>query len=143
MDGTPAVRLGPMVAHPGDPDLDCHLTGLTITDIVTSTDGPLTEAIITFGTSEATGFWNDSLTGERVIPSEVTSVETVFGLRMRPGTRWILDTVMMRLYAWRHDGALVTMTSAPGKWTLLYCPQHPAGEIVPVPRGDNLEGGDA
>jgi hypothetical protein len=122
------------IAKPGDPDLDMHLTGLRIASVVTlDTDG-MTEFTVTFATGEAAGFWIDTGTGERVYPDQVTSVDLAAGLAMRPGAGWLLNFMLRRLEAWRADAALVAMTGAPGKWTLLYCPRHPAGEIVPVPR---------
>lgn len=44
--------------------------------------------------------------------------------------------MIRRLEAWRADRSLVAVPMAPGKWTLLHCPQHPAGTMVPIPRTD-------
>jgi hypothetical protein len=122
------------IAKPGDPGLDCHLTGLRIAALVILPGDRITERTLTFDTREAAGFWADPETGGRVFPDTVTSLEITAGLGMRPGFRHLADIMLRRLEAWRADAALIALTSAPGKWTLLHCPDHPAGALVPVPR---------
>lgn len=122
------------VAKPGDPGLDIHITGLRIAELVVLPADQVTRLAVTFDTSEAAGFWIDSSTGERVIPDTVTSYEITAGLRVAPGYELLLHMMISRLEAWQADRSLITSTSAPGKWTLLHCPGHPAGGMVPIPR---------
>ncbi len=98
--------------------------------------GRMTEVAVTFDSSEAAGFWIEAAPGERVFPDTVSSVELTAGFGMLPGSRWLLDLMIRRLEAWRANRSLVAVTMAPGKWTLLHCPQHPAGTMVPIPRTD-------
>lgn len=124
------------IAKPGDPDLDLHLTGLRVASVVVLPADGLTEVAIDFATDGAAGFWVDPSTGERFFPDRVTMVEITGGFGMKPGSRWLLDVMIGRLEAWRSDAALVAATGAPGKWTLLHCPQHPEGAMVPMPRAE-------
>lgn len=136
--------LGDRVAKPGDPDLDMHLTGLRIAELVVLPDADgMTEFTLVFETSEAAGFWIDLGTGECFYPDQVKNFEWTGAVAMAPGFGHMMDVMIRRLEAWRADGSLVAVTAAPGKWTLLHCPQHPAGMLVPLPRGnpDNTEGG--
>lgn len=128
------------IAKPGDPDLDFHLTGLRVAELVVLPASRMTEITLTFDTGEAAGFWIDSRTRERVFPDRVSSVEITGGFGMLPGSRWLLDLMIRRLEAWRADRALVAVTMAPGRWTLLHCPQHPAGTMVPIPRTQGSDG---
>lgn len=127
------------VARPGDPDLDMHLTGLRIAELVVL-PGDMTELALTFDASEAAGWWLDAETLERVYPDKVSSVELAAGYGMAPGFRHLSDIMLRRLETWRADRALVAVTGAPGKWTLLHCPQHPAGTMVPIPRTSREDG---
>jgi hypothetical protein len=68
-----------------------------------------------------------------VVPDRVTSLAATFGIRMDDGYAHLAQEMVDRLSAWCADGALIAMTAAPRKWTLLHCPQHPAGEIVIYP----------
>jgi hypothetical protein len=141
MDDRPSAMFASIddrIAKPGDPDLDFHLTGLRIDELVVLHAAPMTEITLTFDTSEAAGFWIDSRTRERVFPNTVSTVEITGGFGMLPGSRWLLSLMIRRVEAWRADQALVAVTMAPGKWTLLHCPQHPAGTMVPMPRTDAL-----
>jgi len=125
------------VAFPGDPGLDCHLTGLRLASVVTvrSQDYDI-EAALEFDASEAAGWWVEDATGQRVVPTQVTSLSATFGVKLPDDMGRVADLMLERLSAWASDGALMAMTSAPGKWTLLYCPGHPAGEQVVYPRGE-------
>jgi hypothetical protein len=127
--------LGDLIASPGDPDLDCYLTGLRLTSVV-ATDGTEydLEATLSFDTSDATGWWTDSATGEQVYPDRVTELNMTFGLAMAEGFAFLAEDLVRRLSVWSTDRALITMTAAPGKWNFLYCPGHPAGEQAIVPR---------
>lgn len=126
------------VARPGDDDLDCILHGLRISPspIITTGDsdaGFTLEARIAFDASQATGWWIDA-EGERVWPDRVMRVEVMFGIHLAAGYEYLAAEVMQVLSAWAKDAAPVTMTAAPGKWTLLSCPGHPAGTGVVIPR---------
>lgn len=123
------------VARPGDPDLDCHLTGLRLASVVAtdSTEHDL-EATLTFDTSDAAGWWKDSKTGERVFPERVTELHSTFGFTLEDGWQFLAERLIGRLSAWSADGALIAMTAAPGKFTRLYCLGHPAGEEAVIPR---------
>lgn len=121
-----------LIATPGDEHLDCCLIGLRIESLVLNWHGrDRVEGILTFATGDAIGWWADSVTGERVIPDSVTSTEACFGVTMAPGFGFIARKMMARLEAWQADGALVSMTAAPGKWTLL----RASGQQVVLPRG--------
>jgi hypothetical protein len=85
-------------------------------------------------TSEAAGWWIDSAIGERVFPDRVTSLEATFGVRLEDGYAHLAQEVVDRLSAWCAAATVMGMTSAPGGWTLLHCPLHPAGEMVVYPR---------
>lgn len=122
------------VAQPGDPDLDLHLIGLRIAELVVLPNDEMTDLVLTLDTRESAGFWTDSSTGERFYPDTVTSCAITAGLRMEPGYEYLLDMMIARLEAWKADKELITVTGAPGRWTLLYCPGHPAGQTVPIPR---------
>jgi hypothetical protein len=123
------------VAFPGDPDLDCHLTGLRLTSVVAtdSTEHDL-EATLAFDTSDTAGWWKDSRTGERVFPERVTELNITFGVTLADGFAFLAERLVRRLSAWSTDGALIAMTAAPGKFTRLYCPGHPAGGEAVIPR---------
>src|SRR5262249_42649881 len=131
---SPFAGLDGRIAKPGDSDLDFHLTGLRVAELLVLHTGRMTEITLTFDTSEAAGFWIDPRTHERVFPDTVSSVEITRGFGMLPGSRWLLTLMIRRVEAWRANHALVAVTMAPGKWTLLHCPQHPAGTMVPMPR---------
>ena len=132
------------LAMPGDPDLDCHLFGLRLREIVTIPgDDYDVEVTIDYDVSEAGGFWTDASTGQRVVPDRVTRTYCTFGLKMQPGYEYLLDDMIGRLEAWQRDKAVIAMTAAPGKWTLLHCPGHPAGSQVVYPRGDFGGDGEA
>ncbi len=122
------------IAKPGDPDLDFHLTGLRVAELVVVEAAQATEITLTFDTSEAAGWWVDYPAGERFYPDTVESVEVFGGFGMKPGSRWLLNLMIRHVEAWRADRALVVVTMAPEKWALLYCPGHPAGTMVPFPR---------
>lgn len=123
------------LAMPGDPDLDCMLTGLRLASIVaTDSSEHDVEATLTFDTSGAAGYWTDSATGWTVYPDTVKSLDITFGVSLDSGFVHLAAEMTKRLSAWCADGALIAMTSAPGKWTLLRCPGHPAGGEVPIPR---------
>jgi hypothetical protein len=108
------VRLGTIVSAPAaEFDVEVHLD---------------------FDTSEAAGWWTDSNTGERVFPDRVTELNSTFGVRMADGYAHLAREMVRRLVEWCADGSLIAMTSAPGKWTLLHCPLHAAGEMVVLPR---------
>jgi hypothetical protein len=129
------------IARPGDPDLDCILHGLRLgtTPIVNTEDtgeGFTLEMLIDFDTTQATGWWIDSRTGEQVWPDTVRSLEMTFGVTFDSGHEHLAVGIMRRLRGWANDAAPITMTSAPGKWTLLSCPGHPAGSELPVPRSE-------
>jgi hypothetical protein len=128
----------PRIAEPADPDLDCHLTGVRIASVVVIRDtGYDAEVTLTFDTTAASGFWRDA-DGGIVYPDTVTSLEAVFGLRMDPGHELLLEWLIARLESWREDGAVLAMTSAPGKWTGLECPER-SGECAAIPRTDAME----
>ena len=129
----------PRLAAPGDPDLDCHLTGVRIAEVVVLRDtGYDAEVNLTFDTSAASGFWRDAQDGEIFYPDTVTSLEAVFGLRMDPGYELLLEWLIGRLEMWRENETGLVMTSAPGKWTVLHPPGRP-DEMAPIPRTDALE----
>lgn len=131
------ISVEQQIAMPDDTDLDCHLAGLRIDEVVATWGGTHDlEGIIKFGTGDAIGWWIDSHTGEKVYPDEVTSSESCFGLDMAPGFKWLLRRQIAILEAWSADRALVVMTSAPGKWTLLTSLGHRAGREVVLPRGE-------
>lgn len=131
----------PRLAMPGDPDLDCHLFGLRLKEIVALPGEDYdAEVTITYDITEASGFWTDAATGQRVIPDRVTTLTTTFGLRMLPGFDFMVEDMISRLEAWQRDRSVVALTAAPGKWTVLHCPEHPAGSLVVWPRGDLQSG---
>ena len=130
----PDQRLDARVAQPGDTDLDFMVTGLRLASM-TALDGDYdAEAILTFDTSEAAGWWTDSQTGEQHFPDQINHVEITCGFAMLDGYGQLAEEMIRRLGAWGKDRALIAVTSAPHKWTLLRCPQHPAGEVVVLPR---------
>lgn len=121
----------PRVAMPGDPDLDCHLTGLRLATITMSGTGEFdAEALLIFDTSQAAGWWVDPSTRERFVPDKVTELTLVFGVQIAPGFKFLANLMARRLRAWADTGVFVQMTSAPGKWTMLRSPT----DEVPVPR---------
>jgi hypothetical protein len=123
------------VAFPGDPDLDCHLTGLRLASVVaTDSSEHDLEATLAFDTSDAAGWWKDSGTGERVFPERVTELNITFGVTLTDGFAFLAERLVRRLSAWSTDRALIAMTAAPGKFTRLYCPGHPAGGEAVIPR---------
>ena len=117
------------IAKPGDPDLDCFLTGLKLASVVDvgDADGYTVEAALEFDTTGAAGWWIEAATGEQVFPASVTSLRAEFGVWLEPEFAHLAAALLRRLSAWVADGSLIAMTSAPGKWTLLRCPGHPAG----------------
>lgn len=121
------------IALPGDPDLDCHLTGLRIQAVISAPDDFGTEVILTFATEAASGWWVDSATGRRVQLTRIRELEAVYGIKMRPGWGILALAMTTRLEAWRDDRAPVEMTSAPGRWALLNSPGHPVGSQVVLP----------
>src|ERR1700722_10168688 len=137
---SPFAGMDDRVARPGDPDLDLHVTGLRITEVVILAGAYMTEFTVTFDASGGGGYWSEAATGEGGFPDRMTRCEITAGLVMQPGFGWLLDLMLGRLEAWRADGALVAVTGAPGKWTLLHSPRHPAGPMVLVPRGGLRDG---
>lgn len=130
----PEQRIEDRIALPGDPDLDCMLTGLRLASMVATETGEYdVEVTLDFDTSEAAGWWIDE-DGEQVFPDRVTKLEITYGVVMDEGFEHLAERMTERLGAWGKDRALIAMTSAPGKWTLLRCPGHPAGEQMAIPR---------
>jgi hypothetical protein len=131
-----AEALDGRIAKPGDPDLDCFLTGLKLSSVTDlgDADGYTIEARLEFDTSEAAGWWRDAGTGEQFFPDRVTSLSAEFGVTLDAGFEYLGAALLCRLSAWTADCSLIAMTSAPGKWTLLRCPGHPAGAEVVFPR---------
>ena len=126
------------LAMPGDPDLDMHLTGVRIESVVVVRDTEWdAEVTLTFATEGASGWWRDTGDGEIVYPDSVTTLEAVFGLRMDAGHELLLEWLIGRLESWREEGCVLTMTSAPGKWTALHPPDRP-GELAAIPRTDAM-----
>jgi hypothetical protein len=124
------------VAQPGDPDLDCHIFGLRLGPVVVAPVSDYTlEATVEFDASEAAGWWTDTQTGERVFPDKVTEFSYTFGLRLEDGHEYLAAALMERMSAWAKSGALIALTSAPGKWTLLHCPDSPGSSFVVLSRG--------
>lgn len=131
------MAIDPRIAEPGDPDLDLHLTGLCIDSLVVTRAADYdAECVLTFALGGAGGWWADASTGERVFPDRFTHASVTFGIQMQPGFAYLLDTVIETLEAWSADRSPLAMTCAPGKWTLLHCPGHPAGTVAVVPRGE-------
>ena len=130
-----------LLAMPGAPDLDCHLDGVRIAEVVVLRDTGEwdAEVTLTFDTSGAAGFWRDAADGEVVYPDSVSTLEAVFGLRMDPGHELLLEWLIGRLESWHEDGTVLTITMAPGKWTALQPPGQP-GELAAIPRTDAFEG---
>ena len=130
------MSLDDRIAKPGDPDLDCFLTGLRLASVVDvgDADGYTVEAALEFDTTGAAGWWIEAATGEQVFPASVTSLRAEFGVWLEPEFAHLAAALLRRLSAWVADGSLIAMTSAPGKWTLLRCPGHPAGAVVVFPR---------
>jgi hypothetical protein len=123
------------VAKPGDPDLDLELAGLRLASVDAHGGGDYDlEVTAGFDTAEATGWWIEAGTGEKVSPDRVAELTMAFGVKLGDGHGHLAAVMLGRLEAWARDGAAVTMTSAPGKWTLLLCPGHPAGEVMVIPR---------
>ena len=129
-----------LLALPGDPDLDCQLNGVRVAEVVVLRDTGEwdAEVTLTFDTTGAAGFWR-AADGEIVYPDSVSTLEAVFGLRMDPGYELLLEWLLGRLESWREDGTVLTMTSAPEKWTALIASGQP-GEIAAIPRTDAFEG---
>ena len=126
------------LAMPGDPDLDMHLTGVRIESVVVVRDTEWdAEVTLTFATEGASGWWRDTGDGEIVYPESVSALEAVFGLRMDAGHELLLEWLIGRLESWREEGCVLTMTSAPGKWTALHPPDRP-GDLVAIPRTDAM-----
>jgi hypothetical protein len=126
-----AAAAGP--AAPGDANLDLHLTGLRVRDVVVADVAPRrVDVVITFDTSQARGWW-DGVNGERVTLDVVDEFQACFGLRLLPGVR-VLDQMVDRLQAWRAAGTDLAMTSAPGRDSMLSAAGYRSGGIVVVPR---------
>jgi hypothetical protein len=126
------------LAAPGDPDLDCFLEGLRLGPVVASgSDGDdrgyHIEMMIEFDTTEAAGWWLDN-TDTPVVPDRITSLTVTFGATFDPGHEHRALAMIDRLTAWAKSGAVLTMSAAPGKWTRLSSPGHPAGSELPIPR---------
>ncbi len=122
------------VAMPGDPDIDCFLMGLRLTSVVAAQNDEFDqEVMLDFDTTKAVGWWIEP-SGERVYPDPVTRLQSTYGVQMAPGFAHVARQVTAVLSAWAEDSYLITMTSAPGKWTLLCCPGHPAGQYTVIPR---------
>lgn len=119
-----------LIARPGDLDLDCHLTGLRLTAVTESPAGDYQfEAALGFDTAAADGWWVEP-DGSRFQPDRITHFSICFGYDVHPGYELHGMLQMSRLRQWRDEGALVRMTAAPGKWTLL---ASGTGRVV-VPR---------
>lgn len=107
-----------LIARPGDPALDCHLTGLRLSAVIESpTGGYQFEATLGFDGSEASGWWVSD--GERADIAEVTRLDISYGYDVLPEYELHAMLQRSRLREWRDTGAVIEMTSAPGKWTLL------------------------
>jgi len=133
-------RLDSRVAQPGDPDLDCHLTGLHLSSVIPADTGTYDlECLLIFDTTGAAGFWADAATGETASLARVTELTITFAVRMDAGYAAIAELMAARLQSWAETGVPLEMTAAPGKWTLLRSPT----DVVPVPRGAGEDGGDA
>ena len=84
------ASIADIVAVPGDPALDCHLTGLRLTSVVTPGESDYdSECLLLFDTSRASGWWADSTTGERAEVDTVTDLTITFGIDMQPVTEVI------------------------------------------------------
>lgn len=124
-------------AQPGDPALDLHLTGLRVAAVVIV---PLTDTIevaITFDTGRAAGFRADPGTGTQARLGMVTHTGIAASFSRCPASLRMVRIAAALLEAWRADGAPVELTMAPGKWTRLHCPGHPAGSTIPLPRTED------
>ena len=124
-------------AQPGDPALDLHLTGLRVAAVVIV---PLTDTIdvvITFDTSQAAGFQADPGTGTQARLGMVTHTGIAASFSKCPASQQMVHIAADWLEAWRADAAPVELTMAPGKWTRLHCPDHPAGSTIPLPRTED------
>ena len=126
-----AEPLAGMLAMPGDPDLDCHLTGLRLISIAPADTGTYDlECLLLFDTRNAAGSWADAATGEWVCPDAVTELTITFGLRMQEGFGHLAAVMLGRLEGWASACVPIEMTAAPGKWTLLRSPS----DELPIPR---------
>lgn len=124
-------RRRPVIAQPGDRDLDCHLTGLRLASLAADTRAWDLDCILLFDTRQAAGSWLDQATGEWVPQDSVTELTIVFGLQMEEGFGHVAGQILDRLNGWAVACVPVEMVAAPGKWTLLRGPD----DDVPIPRG--------
>ena len=69
-----------------------------------------------------------------MFPERVTELHSTFGVTLDDGFQFLAERLVRRLSAWSTDRALIAMTAAPGKFTRLDCPGHPAGEEAVIPR---------
>jgi hypothetical protein len=120
----------PLVANPGDPDLDLHLSGLLIASYLMLPAGPdAAEFMIAYHTSLATGWWLTPLAG-RFVPERVTAASHTF-IVSGPAC----GAAAERLRLWYTQGRRVAWTSAPGKRCLLRTAGPADSQLLVVRRG--------
>jgi hypothetical protein len=113
-----------LVAQPGDPDLDCDVSGLTVTAVVAQ--GREILARLTGGH----GRWTDRDTGEQVsgVVQVVTELQANFAGDMPED---LFAALIVRLERWRDRAVPLRMCAAPGRVSLLVAD---GGDFLPWPR---------
>lgn len=118
-----------LTARPGDPDLDCCLTGLRIAGLVTSGGGDLVLALCDM---DAAG-WRTLADGSVTSPSGLGFALSLAVPETDLVPREWQDAI---LRAWAQSGAYVTLTSARGRLTVL---RGADGRTVVLPRSEAEE----
>jgi hypothetical protein len=107
------------VALPGDPELDCDLTGIVVVSVVSLDAGQEILIRLTGGT----GRWMFSDTGESVDVANVTSADLRARFVGMPDRLW--RDIVGQLECWRDAATSLWFGAAPGKASaLIEDPDH-------------------
>jgi hypothetical protein len=113
-----------LLAMPGDPDLDCDVTGLVVTAVVTRDDS----REILIHASGGHGRWTDA-DGFDIDVDGIKHADLSARLPSMPDEPWA--DYLRTLHRWRDDAVPLRMTAAPGRVTLLI---ENAETFLPFPR---------
>ena len=121
----PADPIATRIARPGDPDLDCDLTGMTILSVVVA---DASREILLFAVGGC-GTWVDDTTGDLVDVPCVDHAEVTVRLPDMPPD--VFAGYVAQLERWRAAATRLRMCSAPGRATLLI---ENRSTFLPLPR---------